>query len=487
MPVAETASTFNENIIMNAAIDEAEGETKLALIETQLQDLTQIMCDIYSRFLFEKKVFEKRKEGFLFPDELEAMMLDAQKQAYGDGLDEQYLHPYMWINKSHYYSSALSFYNFPYAFGGLFARGLIVKYHEMKDAFVPKYRELLHATTVSDVEDLSLIHIYISMDATSYLGICIRIGNFQGIVFLHRKALWFAAALSAMYPITEPGVTYDFLLLFGLQSHRKQRSYYYDQTNALYIGMVSGGDEMLHFLYLKEMILTLYNALCIQKHDLPIHASMVHIAYSQQQQNLVFAGMTHSGKSELLDAILKSCHTRKIAASAYYDDSGILHYLDNAIVSTGSEVSACKDISYVKKQQLFAHYASGIFLKEEDTIRYQITPLTTYESSLQFYPVHALFYLNAKAKFQGWRKVESLDDAIALFLGHHDKEDFFCQTLAAYDHQVKSQELIHEFLTILYTQNVGIYELSTKGTPYQKQFLFERLANAILDEILDGK
>ena len=118
MPVAETASTFNENIIMNAAIDEAEGETKLALIETQLQDLTQIMCDIYSRFLFEKKVFEKRKEGFLFPDELEAMMLDAQKQAYGDGLDEQYLHPYMWINKSHYYSSALSFYNFPYAFGG---------------------------------------------------------------------------------------------------------------------------------------------------------------------------------------------------------------------------------------------------------------------------------------------------------------------------------------------------------------------------------
>lgn len=155
MPVAETASTFNENIIMNAAIDEAEGETKLALIETQLQDLTQIMCDIYSRFLFEKKVFEKRKEGFLFPDELEAMMLDAQKQAYGDGLDEQYLHPYMWINKSHYYSSALSFYNFPYAFGGLFARGLIVKYHEMKDAFVPKYRELLHATTVSDVEDVA--------------------------------------------------------------------------------------------------------------------------------------------------------------------------------------------------------------------------------------------------------------------------------------------------------------------------------------------
>lgn len=326
----------------------------------------------------------------------------------------------------------------------------------------------------------------ISMDASCYLGVCIRIGNCQGIVFLHRKALWFAAALSAMYPITEPGVKYDFLLLFGLQSSHKQRRYYYDQTNALYIGMVSGGDEMLHFLYLKEMILTLYNALCIQKHDLPIHASMVHIEGLQEQQNLVFAGLTQSGKSELLDALLTICHTRKIAASAYYDDSGILHYLDNAIVSTGSEVSACKDIAYVKKQQLFTHYASTIFLKEEDTIRYQITPLTTYESSLQFYPVHALFYLNQKAKFHGWRQIKQLEDAIALFRGNQKKQDFFCGTLATYDYFAQSETLLHDFLTILFIQNIPIYELSTKGTSYQKQFLFEHLAKGIIDEILHG-
>lgn len=164
MPVAETASTFNENIIMNAAIDEASGETKLTLIENQLQDLAQIMCDIYSRFLFEKSVFENRKNGFIFPDQLEELMLDAQKKAYGDGLDPNYLHPYMWINKGHYYSSSLSFYNFPYAFGGLFARGLIVKYKELKDEFVPKYRKLLHATTVSDVEDVAKL---LDIDLTS--------------------------------------------------------------------------------------------------------------------------------------------------------------------------------------------------------------------------------------------------------------------------------------------------------------------------------
>ncbi len=153
MPVAETASTFNEALIMEAAIREAKGKEKMALIESQLQDVTQIMCDIYSRYIFESEVFEKVKSGFLFADELKEIMLVAQKIAYGDGLDQEYLHPYMWVLKGHYYSENLSFYNFPYAFGGLFARGLYEKYKLEGNSFVPKYRALLNATTVKSVED----------------------------------------------------------------------------------------------------------------------------------------------------------------------------------------------------------------------------------------------------------------------------------------------------------------------------------------------
>lgn len=153
MPVAETASTFNEAIIMEAVIGEASGREKIALIESQLQDVTQIICDIYSRFLFESAVFEKCKSGFLFADELKEMMLNAQKEAYGDGLDPEFLHPYMWVVKGHYYSEGLSFYNFPYAFGGLLARGLYEKYKNEGEAFVPKYKALLHATTIMSVED----------------------------------------------------------------------------------------------------------------------------------------------------------------------------------------------------------------------------------------------------------------------------------------------------------------------------------------------
>lgn len=153
MPVAETASTFNEVLIMEAAVNETQGRERLALIESQLQDVTQIICDIYSRYLFESEVFEKCRTGFLFADELSEIMLKAQKQAYGDGLDEKYLHPYMWVLKGHYYSENLSFYNFPYAFGGLLARGLYAKYKAEGEEFVPKYRALLNATTVMSVEN----------------------------------------------------------------------------------------------------------------------------------------------------------------------------------------------------------------------------------------------------------------------------------------------------------------------------------------------
>ena len=157
MPVAETASNFNELIIVNDAIAKSEGEEKIRLIESQIQDSTQIIVDIYSRFLFEDEVIRRRKDTFLYANDLEEIMINAQKESYGDGLDHNCLHPYMWCCKSHYYRAGLSYYNFPYAFGGLFSRGLYAKYLEEGDAFLPKYRELLRATTVDTVENVAAI------------------------------------------------------------------------------------------------------------------------------------------------------------------------------------------------------------------------------------------------------------------------------------------------------------------------------------------
>ena len=156
MPLAETASTFNECIIMNAAIQNAKDDgERLALIESQLQDITQVICDIYSRYRFESMVFEKRKEEFLHSGTLCGLMTEAQKLSYGDGLDENVMHPFMWVCKSHYYGP--TFYNFPYAFGALFARGLYAQYEHEGEAFVPKYKRLLYTTAVATAEDTAKV------------------------------------------------------------------------------------------------------------------------------------------------------------------------------------------------------------------------------------------------------------------------------------------------------------------------------------------
>lgn len=135
MPIAETASTFCETIIKKAAIKDASKNEALAILETEISDCTQVIVDIYSRFLFEKSFFEARKGSSLSVEEIKDLMLDAQREAYGDGLDPDFLHPYMWTWKPHYYDAEYNYYNFPYAFGLLFAKGLYAEYLKKEKLF----------------------------------------------------------------------------------------------------------------------------------------------------------------------------------------------------------------------------------------------------------------------------------------------------------------------------------------------------------------
>ena len=155
MPIAETASTFCETIVKKAAIKEADKITALAILESEISDCNQVIVDIYSRFLFEKSLFEARKESALTVDQIKKLMLDAQREAYGDGLDPEYLHPYMWTWKPHYYYANSNFYNFPYAFGLLFAKGLYAEYLKKGSEFSSEYENLLSITGKHNIADIT--------------------------------------------------------------------------------------------------------------------------------------------------------------------------------------------------------------------------------------------------------------------------------------------------------------------------------------------
>ena len=157
MPIAETASTFCETIIKKAAIKDASKNEALAILETEISDCTQVIVDIYSRFLFEKSLFEARKESSLSVDEIKGLMLNAQREAYGDGLDPDFLHPYMWTWKPHYYDAEYNYYNFPYAFGLLFAKGLYAEYLEKGKTFSKDYEKLLSITGKNKIADVAKV------------------------------------------------------------------------------------------------------------------------------------------------------------------------------------------------------------------------------------------------------------------------------------------------------------------------------------------
>jgi len=157
MPIAETASTFCETIVKKAAIKTASKEEAFSILESELGDCTQVIVDILSRFIFEKNLFEGRKESSLSSNELKELMVEAQKEAYGDGLDPEYLHPYMWICKPHYYEAGYNYYNFPYAFGLLFAKGLYAEYLKRGEEFVKQYDKLLSVTGKLKVAEVTKI------------------------------------------------------------------------------------------------------------------------------------------------------------------------------------------------------------------------------------------------------------------------------------------------------------------------------------------
>ncbi len=156
MTLAETASIFCETIIRQAGLAAATApDEQLGLLDVSLQGTSQVVVDISSRFLFESRVFAAREDHELSIDDFKSLMVQAQRETYGDGLDQDKLHPYMWAVKGHYYSASRAFYNYPYMFGQLFGLGLYARYQQDPARFVAGYDDLLSSTGLADAATLA--------------------------------------------------------------------------------------------------------------------------------------------------------------------------------------------------------------------------------------------------------------------------------------------------------------------------------------------
>jgi pepF/M3 family oligoendopeptidase len=158
MNVAETASTFAERIVSDAAIRTVtDRATKLVLLDDKIQRSVAFLMNIHARFLFETWFYEERRKGIVHADRLNELMLTAQKTAYHDALGSY--HPHFWASKLHFYITEVPFYNFPYTFGFLFSNSVFERALQSGDQFEDQYIALLRDTGVMSAEDLALKHL----------------------------------------------------------------------------------------------------------------------------------------------------------------------------------------------------------------------------------------------------------------------------------------------------------------------------------------
>ena len=165
MNLAETASTFAEAVVTDAALAQTtDPQEKLMLLEQKLQGAYTMMCDIHSRYLFDKNFYEQRKNGVLSTQQLKDLMVKVQKEAYGDLLDESGYHPLFWCSKLHFYITTAPFYNFPYTFGFMFSGGIYDQAKKEGASFADKYAALLADTGSMTTEEVAKKHL--GMDLT---------------------------------------------------------------------------------------------------------------------------------------------------------------------------------------------------------------------------------------------------------------------------------------------------------------------------------
>lgn len=156
-PIAETASIFCETILNNELMERLPQDEAVIVLENSISNDLYFIVDFYGRYLFENQLFEKRKSSPLSVDLLNKLMVNCMKEAYGENMDSDTLHPYMWMNKAGYFFAGNEFLNFPYSFGVLFSKALYSQYRNDKENFADKYDMLLSKTSTNNIVDVAKI------------------------------------------------------------------------------------------------------------------------------------------------------------------------------------------------------------------------------------------------------------------------------------------------------------------------------------------
>jgi len=195
MTLAETASTFGEQVLMNGVLDDPStpDREKALILDVQIGHGAIYLLDIPVRYEFEKAFYEERPSGPLSVSRLKELMIETQRRVVGNVLERGGEDPYFWASKLHFYITGLTFYNFPYTFGYLLSRGLYRMFKNEGRKFLLKYEEFLRLAGSDTVENV----------VTRTIGEDIQKPDFWGAAIMSLEEP--LNALEAILPAVFPG------------------------------------------------------------------------------------------------------------------------------------------------------------------------------------------------------------------------------------------------------------------------------------------
>ncbi len=157
MTLAESASTFGEMILTEGIISDPSFSPaqKASALDQEIGHGAIFLLDIPVRYQFEKKLYEERTAGELSVSRLKTLMVETQREVFGEVLEKGGEDPYFWASKLHFYITGVTFYNFPYTFGFLLSRGLFSIFKQEGTAFLPRYEEFLRLTGSESAEGVA--------------------------------------------------------------------------------------------------------------------------------------------------------------------------------------------------------------------------------------------------------------------------------------------------------------------------------------------
>lgn len=308
----------------------------------------------------------------------------------------------------------------------------------------------------------------LSLHAQDFIAVSIRIVDKCGIIFIPRSQLGSAVALSQLYQCVTPQTHVDFMIIFGITAKENEAAYYYDATNSQYIGYIGGDAHMETFPLLITMVQTIYNAICIDKHDLPVNGFMIKLTKHKTTIGIVCNGCETCGIHELSYALEQYCEKHpQYHMEQIFQQSGTLHFLDNDISATGAQTGALIPLKRLDKAFLLAHLHQGIWLNpngEAMLIHHGVS----FDQTAAFHKVHAFFYVNNYDEKTGIRCFANLEEAKRICSeGCYRMHGRPCHAVLGNTAGVDQQKdetlpLLHHFLDMMYINNIAMGEIYTQ-------------------------